>query len=36
LSIYDEAKENRNRLKIAQTNLEIAEKKQLLQKGGFQ
>jgi outer membrane protein len=36
LSIYDKAQENRTELKIAQTNLEIAEKNVATAKGGFQ
>jgi len=36
LSIYDMAKENRTELKIAQTNLEMAEKNLAIAKGGFQ
>ncbi|TDD96517.1 TolC family protein [Flavobacterium cellulosilyticum] len=36
LIIYDKAKETRTVLKIAQTNLEIAEKNVAIAKGGFQ
>lgn len=35
-TIYDKAKENRTELKIAKTNLEIAEKSVVIAKGGLQ